>query len=455
MFLFLNRNQKIWLIIFLAATIFISLSYSFYFQISPAVDAGAYDNIARNLVQGNGYLEALGVPPEKDNSIIRVGPGYEIFLAAIYYIFGHHYEAVWIIQGLISALSALLIFLITKEVFGTRWNFLIGLTAAVLIGFSPDLITMQGMLMTETLGVFFIALTSYLFCRYYNAVEKSLPSVFLLGLSLGAAILVRTPTAFLLFPIAIYFFALRNWKHFLLMSIAIAALFLPWTVRNYQIYGVFLPTNAAAGFNLLTGNHPGASGEQGDFSVLDRYPPELSGVQVNKEATRDAVKFILANPLEFLKLTIYRISIYFSFARPTGFWFHLFGWSKAVTLASSAVYSVLLFVLGFWGIWSLFAESREARQISYMNGREKTLAKLFLAMLVMMPLAVVGIIIETRYRMLAYPFFAVFAGYGLSEFLASRLSWKPAFYLALILILNTGFDVARNLGRIIERIQNL
>src|SRR3989338_1222342 len=108
MFLFLNRNQKIWLIIFLAATIFISLSYSFYFQISPAVDAGAYDNIARNLVQGNGYLEALGVPPEKDNSIIRVGPGYEIFLAAIYYIFGHHYEAVWIIQGLISALSALL-----------------------------------------------------------------------------------------------------------------------------------------------------------------------------------------------------------------------------------------------------------------------------------------------------------------------------------------------------------
>ena len=206
-----------------------------------------------------------------------------------------------------------------------------------------------------------------------------------------------------------------------------------------------MPTNAAAGFNLLTGNHPGASGEQGDFSVLDRYPPELSGVQVNKEATRDAVKFILSSPLEFLKLTIYRTSIYFSFSRPTGWWFHLSGWSKAITLFSSAVYSALLFILGFWGI----------RQIQNLEAKEKNLVKFFLAMLVLMPLAVVGIIIETRYRMLVYPFFAVFAGYGLSEFLARRISWKSVFYLALILILNTGFDVARNLGRIIERINNL
>ena len=87
--------------------------------------------------------------------------------------------------------------------------------------------------------------------------------------------------------------------------------------------------------------------------------------------------------------------------------------------------------------------------------QEKGLAKFFLAMLVMMPLAIAGIIIETRYRMLAYPFFAVFAGYGLNEFLSGRISWKPAFYLALLLVLNTSFDVLRNLGRIVGRINSL
>jgi len=439
-----DKKQNLILVLVLLGAFLVSLSYSFYFRIPPAVDAKAYDNIAWNLVLGSGYRESLDTAIQKDNSIIRIGPGYEIFLAVIYYIFGHNYEAVWIAQALISALSALLVFLITKEVFGARWNFLIGITAAVLIGFSPDLVTMQGMLMTETLGVFLIALTAYLFCRYYNAEEKSGASALLLGLAIGSAALVRTPAAFLFFSIAAYLLS-KNWKHFLLMSITIVALFLPWIIRNYQIYGVFMPTNAAAGFNLLTGNHPGASGEQGDFSVLDRYPPELSGVQVNKEATRDAVKFILSSPLEFLKLTIYRTSIYFSFSRPTGWWFHLSGWSKAITLFSSAVYSALLFILGFWGI----------RQIQNLEAKEKNLVKFFLAMLVLMPLAVVGIIIETRYRMLVYPFFAVFAGYGLSEFLARRISWKSVFYLALILILNTGFDVARNLGRIIERINNL
>lgn len=440
-----DKKQNLILTLLLFGTFLASLSYSFYFRIPPAVDARAYDNIAWNIVQGNGYRETLDTLIQQDNSIIRVGPGYEIFLAAIYYIFGHHYEAVWIIHALLNVLSAGMVFLITKEVFKDRWNYLIGITAAVLIGFSPDLITMQGMLMTETLGVFFIILSSYLFCRYYNAAEKSWISALGLGLAVGLAALTRTPAAFLFFPIAIYLLAVKNWKHLLLAVAMIAVLFFPWIVRNYQIYGIFLPTNAAAGFNLLTGNHPGASGEQGDFSVLDRYSPELSGVQVNKLATDDAKKFILGNPLEFLKLTIYRTSIYFSFSRPTGFWFHLFGWSKAITLFSSAVYSVVLFILGFWGIW----------QIRNLEVREKTLAKIFLAMLVMMPLAVIGIIIETRYRMLAYPFFAVFAGYGLSELLSGRLKWKPAFYIAGFLILNTVFDIFRNWERIIERVNNL
>src|SRR5574341_463665 len=84
------RHQNKWLWGILMAAFCASLSYSFYFQIEPIVDARAYDNLAWDIAQGKGY--------EAVSSIARPGPAYEYFLALIYYIFGHHYEAVWIFQ---------------------------------------------------------------------------------------------------------------------------------------------------------------------------------------------------------------------------------------------------------------------------------------------------------------------------------------------------------------------
>ena len=76
-------------------------------------------------------------------------------------------------------------------------------------------------------------------------------------------------------------------------------------------------------------------------------------------------------------------------------------------------------------------------------------------MLLMMPVSIIGVIIETRYRFLVYPFFAVFAGLGLREILRGKILWKPAIIIIGLFFLNTGFDVARNFGRIIERIHGL
>ncbi|OGY64297.1 MAG: hypothetical protein A3I89_01245 [Candidatus Harrisonbacteria bacterium RIFCSPLOWO2_02_FULL_41_11] len=449
------KKEDLILVIVLLGALFVSLSYSFYFRIPPAVDARAYNNIAWNIVTGNGYREDVNVPIDEDNAIMRVGPGYEFFLAAIYYLFGHHYEAVWVIQALLNVLSAGLIFLVTKEIFKVHWNYLIGVTAAILIGFSPDLITMQGMLMTETLGVFLIVLTAYLFFRYFNQTEKSGWKIFSIGVTLALASTVRTPALFLIFPIIWVLWKNKNWKHLLFVFLGLVLIFTPWIARNYYVYRTFVPTNLAYGIDLGSGNHFGASGELEPYPVNDLYLEQYGLVEGSRRLTGEALRFIVFNPLEFLKITLYRTSIYFSFARPTGFWFHLHGWSKAITLVFSAIYSVILFVFGFWGIWSLFAGSREARQISYMNGREKTLAKIFLAMLIMMPLAVVGIIVETRYRMLVYPFLAVFAGYGLSVFWQKKLEWQPALIITFLLGANTFFDVSRNLGRIFERIQDL
>lgn len=476
----LNKNQKAILGILLGTIFLISLFYSFYFRIQPSIDARAYDNIAWNIVQGNGYRELADVPFEKDNSIVRVGPGYEFFLAGIYYIFGHHYEIIWIIHALLITLSALIIFLLTREIFRGDWSYFLGLCAAGLIGFSPDLITIQGMLMAETLGVFLIILTTYLFFKYFNQEHKSWQMAFLIGVFLGASILVRTPAAFLLMPITALFLINRprtfpehsvaccenkeaqtksflqrlmsyrkvrgkNWKHLFVLFAAMVIVFTPWIVRNFNVYNTFVLTNLAYGLNLASGNHPGATGELEPYEINDLYLKEYGIIEGNKRLSEETLKFIISNPLEFIKLTLYRISIYFSFSRPTGFWFHLGGLSKALTLLFSSIYSVLLFVFGFFGIVKMRDLGKEG----------KRRLKFLLAMLVMMPLAVIGIIVETRYRFLAYPFFAIFAGFGLRELINRRIHWKLMLWVILLLFLNTGFDVARNWSRIIERINNL
>src|SRR3989344_79452 len=443
----LTKNQKKIVLLLGALVAVVSVGYSFYFRIRPAVDARAYNDIAWNITQGNGYRESLDIPLSEDKSIVRVGPGYEFFLAGIFFAFGHHLEAVWDIQALLMVFSFFLVFMFSREVFKENWSYYFGLASAVLIGFSPDLITMQGMLMAETLGVFLVILTSYLFFRYYNNPLRPFWLVILLGLSLGAAGIVRTPALALFLPMAFYFVWNRNYMRFLIFIFAVIVLFIPWTIRNYNIFNRFIPTNAVGVYNLFIGNHHGASGEQGDdlFKAADNYESQLGYIKASDKETSEAIHFIVANPLEFFTITLKRINIYFSFARPNGFWFHLHGLSKVLTLISSSIYSVVLFTLGFWGVL----------QIPKLGVENKKRGWFLLFFLVMMPLSIVGLVVETRYRFLSYPFFAIFAGLAVEDIIRRRIFWKPALIVASLLFINTAIDILRNFGRIIDKIKTL
>lgn len=437
---FLKNNRVI--IVLSIAAFAASFAYSLYFRITPLVDARAYDNIGWNLAQGNGYREFLDGPIENDNSIIRVGPGYEFFLAAIYWLFGHHYWIIWFLQALMHACSVFLIYLIARNIFKEEFYYT-ALTASFLIGFSPDLITMSAMLMTETVAIFLGTLSAYLFFRYFDS--KSLFILALLSLVLGTAIMVRTPLAFLGIPIGVYLLLYKRWLHALILVAIIVCMFIPWILRNNNVYHEFIPTNAAAGYNLIVGNHVGASGEQEPYPKLDEYVKQYGYIASNDMAVAEAKQFIFAHPFEYIKLTLLRVSVYFSFARPTGFWFHLSGISKVITLILSAIYSVILFTLGFLGISKIKHLQQESRIKSW----------LLLAMFIAMPLAIVGIIVETRYRFLSYPFLALFAGYGTRE-LQKEKSCRICFVVIFFLLFsNSVFDILRNFSRIIERLHGL
>jgi len=71
---------------------------------------------------------------------------------------------------------------------------------------------------------------------------------------------------------------------------------------------------------------------------------------------------------------------------------------------------------------------------------------------VLAPLAVIPIIVETRYRYPLYPFLAIFAAYGISKnFWHSRVIGGSAAFILLL----TGYDFFSNSADILEKISRV
>ena len=456
----------------ITASFLLSLAHSFYFRIEPSVDAGAYDRIAVNVLNGEGYRQNFNLPFEKDNSIGRVGPGYEFFLVAVYYIFGHHYEVVWILQAIFHALSVLLVFLIAVKIGSPAGDpILNGRTAALIasafFGFYPDLIVGSSMLLAENLAIFLMLLSVFIFFQLFE--KPGIKLTMLLGAIFAFSVLVRTPLFLIIMPFIYFFYSRKLFLNLALLLLVFAAVMTPWTIRNFQVYGAFIPTSLTFGDDLLSGNHPGSSGELDDSRIqfTAKYN-DYDMVVSDRLSAKEAIIFILFNPLEFLKITFYRISIYFSFARPTGWWPYLFGspW-QAVVLLLSSLWSVIIFTFGFFGILetvkkikNMLVSHSEPFDPAQDKLREESNLLWLLSFLAAVVLPVIFIVVETRYRYPSYVFFAIFAGLGMVEAVKNAngyaiINAKRLVAIFLVLFGNTIFDIVRNWDRIVSRLPGL
>lgn len=414
------KQNKV-LILILAGVFLASLAYSFYFKITPAVDARAYDKIAQNIAGGLGYKEDAKLDYSDDYAIARVGPLYEYFLAGIYTIFGHSYGAVWFFQALLHALSAWLIYLTASLIFANNdYRRKIALWAAAIFGFYPDLIEISAMLMTETLYLFLVCLMLYLFFLFLSRGGYWLAAW--LGLFSGLAVLARPPVLFLVPVILFFFWQKKNWRQALLFLAILILVFVPWTARNYQVYGEIMPFGSAGNFNFWIGNYHGGNGEQEPTVEQQRFLETHKAVEINPESIKHFKEFIFAYPAEFLKLTLLRINKYFSVIRPMGFWFYQAGLGQALFIFSSALASVFLFVFGLAG--ALKAWLAKDEKLNYL-----------LAFLAFTPLIIFATVVETRYRFQIYPILAILSGYFATEALNTRGRWRQKIIIASAIII--------------------
>lgn len=239
-----QKNLKAITLIFVI-TLIIGLGYLKFGIIFPVSGDTKtyYDPIALNIVRGQGFT-LKGVPTAE------VTPGYPLFLALIYYIFGHNYTAVRIIQFLILALIGIIVFSIARNYLELSFNF--AFLTSLMVVLWPYLILYSTLILTEILFIFFFLLSVLFFLKFQE--KPSMNKAIILGMLFGVSALTRQVALFL--PLWIIFFLLlfikfrANKSYFLKMALVLSLFFLilvPWTVRNYIRFNKLIPLTSVIG----------------------------------------------------------------------------------------------------------------------------------------------------------------------------------------------------------------
>jgi hypothetical protein len=224
---YFNLKSGIW-IFFIA--FLVRVSYVFFF-IEPEYllidDQAGYIQLAQHF-PNSGFL---GVIPE------RV-PGYPLFMASIYTLFGDGSYGVIAIQILLDSISCVVIALMAHSFLGSRF-WIAGTLAAV----NLNMVTLSASILTDTLFLFLFVLFLFSLLKYIQSERTSW--IFPLVLFLSLATLVRAASYYLLPILLIWLVGWRLYKKDSIFKIGkLMALYLV-TVgislggihqRNYQQY---------------------------------------------------------------------------------------------------------------------------------------------------------------------------------------------------------------------------
>ncbi len=262
----------------------------------PVSDSNAYDVFARNLANGFGF----GWGPGNLTAYWPVGTSFAYSI--LYRIFGHIYAPI-VVFHLVLGLIAILFSMLLAE----RWfNRHVAILTGVLLSLWPSQIEFTTVLASELIFVTLLVLSLWV---WSSQRIHSLVRALLLGVLLAAATYVR-PMALLL-PVVLASLTIAKERQWLpavgalvLELVVIAALILPWSIRNTRVFGSFALTTTNGGVNLWMGNNPQTVGGYmeypGDFGPMNE-------VQVDKYLGATATSYIRHHPVQFVGRTLLKL----------------------------------------------------------------------------------------------------------------------------------------------------
>ncbi len=377
-------KEKIIIILILIVALGLRLLYiNSILDNPPTSDAKDYNELALSLASGKGYVYPDSGPTS------RRAPLPSAFFALVYMIFGYNITIARIAQVLVSTLTCFIIYILGKQIFTEK----VGLTSATIAAIYPSFITFSGDLFSETLLIFLLVMSMYLFLKKDRILSMN---SFLSGLCFGLAALTR-PSVILL-PLFIFFIVAffkketskETSKKILIVTVAMFIVIMPWTIRNYCVHKKFVLVNTELGYILLSSYlYPDRGFGFQNAEVANRVTQGIdSEVERNKVLTRYIIGNIMKNPYKFIRL----IPLKFLW-----FWEPFGGKDYGLRFSYDIIYGgVMLFFL--FGLVGSRAMWKDLLPIYALIGYFILVSLVFYA--------------SRRFRMQVEPFIIILASYG-------------------------------------------
>lgn len=402
----LLTKKRLFLLIFISAFVIrfayiMTLENKWYYY-----DTVHWDKAATSILNGEGFGSGYSFSNLGFDEEYGLEPAYPVFLAGIYGLFGRNFVIVRIFQCLMGAGVCYLVFLIGAKVFNRN----AGTIGSAIAVFFPLHIFISGMLYPTLLFTFLTALT--VFCLIKITENDGHLYPILAGLFLALAT-QTIPIIFAFYPLAAIWLLLfekktkvQKWQH-LLVTFSIAFLtLLPWTIRNYLVFGKIVPVRAAFADDLLKVK------VTVDSDSVDLYKDEVenSGIDPaelerqiasmqNKGFLGKVQSIIFDNPGKFLK-RYSRELVHFWIPYPdpdrvktkNKFLSTFTKWMSIVSFGPVLIFGII-------GVWA----SRQRLRISL----------LLVFMIMSFAFAYSFFMTQIRYRIPIEPYIIIFAGFGL------------------------------------------
>jgi len=254
------RKSKKWILVALVllGAVSFRLWVARYLANDNPGDGKLYALMARNLLEQHVYSHEE--EPPYNPSLIRL-PGYPLFLAGLYSVFGHNNNtAVRITQALIDTatcvLVALLAFIWTPD---ERRKLFAAAAALLLAAICPFTTIYVATILTETWASFFAVTLCLLATLAFRAQSRGKKLWFwaATGFIGGVGVFFRPDSGLFVFAVGLALVftlfsrkgAADSWLsrlrtvliHGVVLSIAFGLVLVPWTMRNWRVFHLFQP----------------------------------------------------------------------------------------------------------------------------------------------------------------------------------------------------------------------
>jgi 4-amino-4-deoxy-L-arabinose transferase-like glycosyltransferase len=296
-----SRREWFVLIVLVLAAVAIRLAFVFLTQDHRLVgDEPEYHMQGRFIADGVGFWSTT--PYGDPHPSLWKAPGYPLWVGVIYSLLGADPDRVFAIQALLGAVTVVLTWVLARRLFGAP----VALTAAALVAVHPFAWQFEVRLFAESIVTPLTLL--FLIGVLERPVSARLAAA--IGALFGLMLLIRPSALYLVPALAAAWVLASGWRRglaFAALSVALAALvILPWTIRNHQVSGEWVPISAqdAALFGVF--NDDAANDSESpwawryrtrrDRDVLDRSRPPIPDAQLRTILRERGLDYIRQHP---------------------------------------------------------------------------------------------------------------------------------------------------------------